>query len=158
MTGELKKQFGLRIAQANKTELIVILYDMILAYVEEGKEAHKNADRAGFREAVRKIRGCSQELIASLNFDYEPAGNLLSLYLYINRELVHADIHNDVTCLDVVSRIVKELREAYAVLAEKDDSLPVMENTQTVYVGLTYGRDNLNENLAGDEENRGFFA
>lgn len=32
----------------------------------------------------------------------------------------------------------------------------VMENVQTVYAGLTYGRNNLNENLADQGINRGF--
>ena len=36
MTKELKQQFTLKITQANKTQLIVILYEMLLIYLEEG--------------------------------------------------------------------------------------------------------------------------
>lgn len=158
MTRELKQQFSLRITQANKTELIVILYDMILTYVEEARAAHENADRMGFREAIRKIRGCNQELIASLNLEFELGVNLLSLYLYVNRELVHADVHDDLSCLDSVRKIVEGLREVYDIVAKQDDSSPVMENAQTIYAGLTYGRDNLTENLADQGLNRGFLA
>ena len=35
MTRELKQEFTLKISQANKTELAVILYEMLLAYLEE---------------------------------------------------------------------------------------------------------------------------
>ena len=37
MTKECKQQFTLRITQANKTELIVILYEMLLAYTQDAK-------------------------------------------------------------------------------------------------------------------------
>lgn len=158
MTKELKQQFTLRITQANKTELIVILYDMILAYVDEAKEAKDNADRAGFHDAIRKIRGCNQELIASLNFDYEPAMNLLSLYLYVNRELVHADVRNDFEPLEHVVLVISGLKEAYEILATQDKSGAVMQNTQTIYAGLTYGKNDLTENMADQGSNRGFLA
>jgi flagellar protein FliS len=34
---------------------------------------------------------------------------------------------------------------------------PVMDNSQSVYAGLTYGRGSLNENLVGNA-NRGFLV
>lgn len=158
MTKELKQQYTLRITQANKTELIVILYDMILSYLEEAKDAHENADRAGFRDAIRKIRGCNQELIASLHLEYEPAMNLLSLYLYVNRELVRADVHDNPENLENVRTVIEGLREAYVMVAAQDTSGAVMQNTQTVYAGLTYGKGDLTENMADQGTNRGFLA
>ena len=158
MTKELKQQFTLRITQANKSELIVILYDMLLAYVEDAKEAHAEENRAAFHDAIRKIRGCNQELIASLNLEHEPAMNLLSLYIYVNRELVHADVRNDIEPLNHVVMVISGLKEAYEIVASKDKSGAVMQNTQTVYAGLTYGRGELTENMADQGLNRGFLA
>ena len=91
MTRELKQEFTLRITQANKTQLITILYEMVLLYLDEAQEALRVEDKAEFKSAVRKIRGCMNELTASLNLDYELAQNLL--YLYVNRELVQASSH-----------------------------------------------------------------
>ena len=158
MTKELKQQFTLRITQANKTELIVILYDMILAYIEEAKEAREKENRVAFHDAIRKIRGCNQELIASLNLEYEPAMNLLSLYIYVNRELVHADVRNDIESLNHVVMVISGLKEAYEIIASQDKSGAVMQNTQTIYAGLTYGKCDLTENLADQGANRGFLA
>ena len=158
MTRELKQQYTLRITRANKTELIVILYDMILSYIEEAKEAFEKEERAAFRDAIRKIRGCNQELIASLNLEYEPAMNLLSLYLYVNRELVHVDVRKDIQALEHVKMVIYGLKEAYEVLAIQDQSGPVMQNTQAVYAGLTYGKDDLTENMTDQGTNRGFLA
>ena len=158
MTKELKQQFTLRITQANKSELIVILYDMILAYVDEAKEAFTEQNRAAFHDAIRKIRGCNQELIASLNLEYEPAMNLLSLYIYVNRELVHADVRNDIEPLNHVVKVISGLKEVYEIVASKDTSGAVMQNAQTVYAGLTYGKGELTENMADQGLNRGFLA
>ena len=56
MTDQRKKEFSLRITQANKTELIVILYEMYLDYLGEAEEEAQ--DRKSFREAIRKARNC----------------------------------------------------------------------------------------------------
>ncbi|MCX4351599.1 MAG: flagellar export chaperone FliS [Lachnospiraceae bacterium] len=158
MTKELKQQYTLKITQANKTQLVVILYEMFLIYVEEAKCAHEKEDRKGFREGIRKSRGCLKELMASLHFEYEPAMNLLQLYLYVNRELARADIHNDTKELDHVKAVMTKLHEAYQKVSEQDTSQPVMVNTQTVYAGLTYGKHTLTENLSDQGSSRGFRA
>ena len=54
MTDQRKKEFSLRITQANKTELIVILYEMYLDYLGEAENAVQ--DKRAFREAIRKAR------------------------------------------------------------------------------------------------------
>ena len=49
MTKELKQEYTRKITQANKTQLITILYEMLMLYVEEAKAAHEKEDRMGFR-------------------------------------------------------------------------------------------------------------
>lgn len=158
MTKELKQQFTLKITQANKSQLVVILYEMLLTYIEEAKESHENGDRNGFREGIRKSRGCLNELMASLHFEYEPAMNLLQLYLYANRELARADIRNSVEELEHVEKIMKKLHDAYEEISRQDVSDSVMSNAQTVYAGLTYGKNTLTESLADQGSERGFRA
>lgn len=156
MTKELKQEYTLKITQANKSELIVILYEMLLLYLEEAEQGHEKEDKAGFRDGIRKARGCLKELMASLHFEYEPAMNLLQLYLYANRELAKADIRNSVEELQHVKMVMNKLHDAYEKLSEQDVSGPVMANTQTVYAGLTYGKNSLTESLADQGSNRGF--
>ncbi|MBD5547672.1 MAG: flagellar protein FliS [Lachnospiraceae bacterium] len=156
MTRELKQQFTLRITQANKSQLVVILYEMLLAYIEEARDAREKGDRDGFRDGIRKARGCLNELMTSLHFEYEPAMNLLQLYLYANRELARADMRNSVEELEHVERIMKKLHETYEKISTQDSSGPVMSNTQTVYAGLTYGKNTLTESLADQGSERGF--
>lgn len=158
MTKECKQQFTLRITQANKTELIVILYEMVLSYLEDAQNHLEEGDIAEFRESLRRVRSCIGELIASLNLEYEPAPALLSLYLYCNRELTKADVRKEKEHLDNVKMVIEKLLTAYRELAKQDDSEPVMQNSQTVYAGLTYGKNSLAENMADQGANRGFRA
>lgn len=158
MTKECKQQFTLRITQANKTEMIVILYEMILTYLSDAEEGLKNAEIPAFREALRKTRGCFGELLASLNLEYELAARLLSLYLYCNRELIKADIRKEEEPLAHVRSVIEKLLAAYRELAGQDTSGPVMQNSQTVYTGLTYGKNKLSEDMTEESANRGFRA
>ncbi len=156
MTKELKQEYTLRITQANKTQLITILYEMALLYVDEAAEALSAQDRTGLKNAVRRIQGCMCELMDSLHMEYEVAHNLLQLYLYVNREVAKAALHNDVESLEHVRPVLGKLLAAYKQIEGLDTSGPVMGNTQTVYAGLTYGRNNLTENAADPSANRGF--
>jgi flagellar protein FliS len=38
-----------------------------------------------------------------------------------------------------------------------DVSAPIMENVQSIFAGLTYGKGNLVENLADQGSNRGYY-
>lgn len=156
MTKELKQEYTLKITQANKTQLITILYEMLLIYTGEAKASFDKGDRPGFREGIRKARGCVNELLASLDFEYELATNFLELYLYVNRELARAEVRNIIEPLQNTEKVIKGLHKAYEKLGEMDASGPVMENVQTVYAGLTYGKNNLNENLTDQGTDRGF--
>ncbi len=158
MTKEQKQEFTLRITQANKTKLITILYEMVLLYLTEARETLLSDNKAEYKNAIRKIRGCMDELITSLHMEYSIAQNLLQLYLYINRELVQANMHYRQENLDHVETIIKGLHTAWRQIESQDKSAPVMGNTQTVYAGLTYGRNTLTENMSNLNENRGFFV
>ena len=156
MTKELKQEYTLRITQANKTQLITILYDMTLLYLEEAKEALNEDQKEDFKMAIRKIQSCIGELVDSLNTEYDLAKQLFQLYRYIYRELIKASTHYSQENLEHVASVIEKLREAYAQIERQDTSGPVMGNTQTVYAGLTYGRSDLNESITGVESNRGF--
>lgn len=155
MTSEAKKEFTIRISQANKSGLIVILYEMYLAYLEDA--VNNPDDRAVFREGIRKARGCINELMNSLDFTYELSYLLLRLYIYVNKEMAAADVRGSSEQLLACRKIIEELLSAYREVSRLDTSAPVMENAQTVYAGLTYGKGKLTESLS-NEGNRGFLA
>lgn len=175
MKKEDRQRFTLRITQANSTELVVILYEMLLCYLEDAENALReeasggnsvkkeaSADKGAlpdsFREAVRKARGCLNELIESLNLKYEPAAELLQLYMFCIRRLALGEARRDAELLGEIKRVIKPLHEAYRKIASQNTSGPVMRNSQTVYAGLTYGRKTLTENMADQGANRGMLV
>lgn len=176
MKKEDKQQFTLRITQANSTDLVVILYEMMLCYLEDAKAALQSAETTalpegssfqgvhaipkadGFRDAIRKARGCLNELMSSLHLQYEPAPALMRLYLFCMRRLALAEGRRDEGMLGEVKRIIEPLCDAYRQIAGQNSAGPVMNNSQTVYAGLTYGRNTLTENMADQGANRGILV
>ncbi len=164
MKKEDKQQFTLRITQANPTELVVILYEMLLCYLEDAKKALQPGESGalrepdGFPEAVRNARSCLNELLRSLDLRYEPAPALQRLYMFCIRRLARGEQRRDAGFFDDVKRVIVPLSEAYRSIAGQNGAGPVMNNSQAVYAGLTYGRNTLTENLADQGLNRGILA
>lgn len=158
MTKECKQQFTLRITQANSTQMVVILYEMLLCYLDEAKNALEIQDKAAFTEAARKSRGCIDELMRSLRLEYEPAPVLLQLYLYCIRKLAAAELHKQAGAIEEIVQVIKPLHDAYMQIADLNQAGPVMNNSQSVYAGLTYGKNTLTENMADQGANRGMLV
>lgn len=155
MTNEMKQEYTLRISRANKTQLVVILYEMLLEYIEEARFAYGQKDTEGFALNVQRAVGCIRELNFSINYEAGTASNLFSLFVFCNKELSKAVLHNTAEELYHVERIAKKLLEATRQMAKTDTSEAVMGNTQSIYAGLTYGKEALIVHLNA-AENRGY--
>ncbi|MCQ2525632.1 MAG: flagellar protein FliS [Lachnospiraceae bacterium] len=155
MNNEKKQEFTRRVAQANSTEMVVILYDMTLEYIEDAKAAGSASE--DFHVAIGHIQGCLGELINSLNCEYEPAPAMKELYRYCIRRVGASEVKRDEAILDEVVKVIVPLRDAYDKIKGENTSGPVMGNSQEVYAGLTYGRNDVTENFV-EQSNRGFRA
>lgn len=158
MRKEDKQQFTLRITRANPTELVAILYEMLLCYLEDGYQALDSEEEVLFHEAIRKARGCLNELIGSLDVRYQPAPEIQQLLLFCVRRLALGEARKDRALLMEAEKVIRPLKDAYAQLAKQNTAPPVMNNAQTVYAGLTYGRSALTENMTNQGANRGMLA
>lgn len=158
MTNELKQAYTLRISQANKTELVVILYEMFSDYAKEAKESLQTGNKSSIKESLGRARGCVNELVESLHLEQEIAQNLLQLYLYVYRELLKCEMDKDAVHIENALKVMLPLKEAYKTISSEDTSGPVMSNAQTVVAGLTYGRNDINESMADQGASRGFYV
>ena len=95
-------------------------------------------------------------MLNSLHMEYEIASVLRGLYYFYKRELTTAAVQMKKELVPPVMQMIGELKESYEKIAKQDTSAPLMENTQTVYAGLTYGKDSLNINLSDQGTSRGF--
>lgn len=149
MTGEEIKDFTARVTQSNRSGLVVISYDMILSYINHAKEALAD-DSATAKEAfiwnLKQAKGVLEELMNALDFNYpEIAGQLMSLYLFAQKQLNSSIFKRQDVSLSAVERIIERLKAAFEEVEKQDTTGPVMTNVSKLYVGLTYGKDMKND-------------
>ena len=159
MKKEAIHSFTARISQASRSELVVILYEMALTEIDEARQAHSDGSPEDFNKGLKKAQRCVSELMAVLDYRYPIAYDLLSLYIYTNRELIRAIYQREVQPLDSAEQVLRKLLIGFEGVSSQDTSGPVMQNSQQLYAGLTYGKGKLNETyLNPGNGNRGFIA
>lgn len=157
MNQEQRKEYTARVAQANRSELVVIIYELFLLAMEEAEAMFKEGKLEEGCRCIKRAQGFLQELMGSLDKRYEVAEELLRLYRYVYEQLIFSNLRRKMVNGETVVEVMTKLKEAFVQVAKEDHSSAVMENAQQLYAGLTYGRSSLNEVLlTGDESNRGF--
>ena len=160
MRAESVKIYTRRITSANKSEIIVIMYDIIEENLTFAKEALDKGDRPAFRNEIKQAVSFVKELLVSLDMSYEVSKNLASLYIYISRCLNFALVSGKKEEIEAARKVLRKLGESFREVAKTDRSEPVMGNTQQIYAGITYGKGlSLDETLVNpNSEGRGFRA
>ena len=154
MKNELKKDFALRISQANITGMIIISYEMIDTYIEDAKDNFE--DRAVCKSNIDLAGRCIDEMIANLHFEYEIAKDLKQLYVYMKKRLRDAYYDSDINALLEVKKLIGQLHDSYLKIKDEDNSESIMQNTQVVTAGMTYGKNQILEEQTANIENRGY--
>ena len=160
MKAESVKIFTRRITSANKSEIIVIIYDIIEENLALAKKALAEGDGETYRNEIKQAISFVKELLVSLDMNYEASKNLASLYIYVSRCLNFALVSGKKEEIEAAEKVLRKLGDSFREVAKTDESKPVMENTQRVYAGITYGRGlDLDETLVAPAmESRGFRA
>lgn len=141
MKEPLKKEFQHRIANAGRKELLIIHFDMIIAEMDLIDLAFKAKDLEQFRSSIRLSQEMIKKLVESLDFSFEVSHLLMRLYQEINQNLVQVKISENLSALPQARKSIEELREAFLQI-EMEAEEPLIQNGETVYAGLTYGKDN----------------
>ena len=150
--------FTLKIASSNGLGLISILYDI---YEEYETDALDNFEAGQVDEAIAALKKCAtvvSHLQKDLNFEYKVSGNLYALYDYVQRNVSKSIYKADSEGLIEAKKVMDELGDAFEQIAKEDTSAPLMQNTQSVVAGMTYGKGSLNESILGNQSSRGFWA
>lgn len=159
MNKESLQIYTQRVTQASKSDLIVIMYDIILEDVETAKKAFEEGDFDTFDHDLKHAQKFVSELMGSLDYKYVMALDLVQLYIYVNKKIITAIMKRDPQALGTVEKVMTSLRTGFEGVAKQDTSGPVMQNAQKVYAGLTYGKGTLNESFYDVQEaSRGFKA
>lgn len=158
MEAQVKKEFQRRISQANKTELVIIVYEMIITYIDDALEAYNKLDRKHFVFSLNMARKCIWDLRGNLDFEYGLSKNLFSIYNFADREFAKDIFGCKNDNLDEIKMMIKKLHDAYEKISIQDKSKALMQNPEEIYAGITYGKGYLNETTDYRGGNRGFLV
>lgn len=103
---------------ASPLQLVIMLYDGALRFLEAGKHAMQQGDLERQNHNLQKAQRILMELTACLDMEQggEIARNLFALYSYCLNELVTANVEDRPEPIDVCCRILSDLRESWAEL------------------------------------------
>lgn len=158
MDNELKQEFVRRIAAGNRSELIVVLYDMADCYLNLAEEARQKQNWQEFKRQIELAENVVRRLIEDLNFEYEIAKELFRLYSYCQVELAKEKVVRKGEGIANAGMVLKNLYPGICGMAKADQSPPMMENAQKVVTGMTYNKTNLTDALEDPNASRGFLA
>lgn len=158
MTKEMKQIYTERITSANRSELIVVLYDIYSEYLSDAITALDSGDLETFRESVRKAEEVLVHLKSDLDFTYEISKELYAVYDYCHRKLSEALYKKDKNILNEANKLMNNLKGAFEDIAKADRSKPIMQNAEKVVYGMTYGRSDVNSTLLKTGSSRGFYV
>jgi len=158
MDKTLIKDFQNRIVNAGQGDLVLITYDMLFVSIEEAIRGIDENDDDLFGQSMERAHRLLRELSDNLNFIYDMSRDLMSIYIYINKEMIEASLHLDRDPLQRCLDVLKVLYHGFEKVNDEEDKKPLIQNSQKVYAGLTYGKGTLNETVYNQTTTRGFQA
>jgi len=107
------------ILTASPEELVLMLYNGIIRFIEEAKGAIEKKDYMAANNSIQRAQDIITELMLTLDMNYDISKNLYSLYDYMLRRLIDANVKKDVTILEEVKGFAIELRDTWSVALNK---------------------------------------
>jgi flagellar protein FliS len=98
---------------ASPGELTLMLYNGCLKFIHQAKKAIEEKNIEMKNTNIQKAQSIIQELMVTLNMDIEVSKNMMSLYDFMNRRLMEANIKNDASILDEVEGLVTDFRDTW---------------------------------------------
>ncbi len=154
MTKEQIQTYTRRVSQANVSALAVVVYDMTIDYLEEGIQSYKEDSMEAFETSMRQAQAALQQLMGMSKAETQTGLDVMQLYFFIDRQILMTIVKRKPENIEACIGYLKRLRESFQVLSEQDKDAPLMERSQQVYAGLTYGKGYLNETRDPLEESK----
>ncbi|WP_203363255.1 flagellar export chaperone FliS [Bacillus sp. REN10] len=111
------------VTTASPGELTLMLYNGCLKFIHQAKKAIAEKNIEAKNTNIQKAQAIIQELMVTLNMEVAMSQNLLSLYDYLNRRLMEANVKNDPAILEEVEGFVTEFRDTWKEVIQKNRQL-----------------------------------
>ncbi|MEN6521753.1 MAG: flagellar export chaperone FliS [Armatimonadota bacterium] len=105
-----------QINTATPGKLLIMTFDAAIRFARTAAVTMKEHKLYEQNENIKKIQNILLDLISTLNpqVDSQLAANLSSIYSYMFDRLTHANMRDDITALNEVIEMLKELRTTWA--------------------------------------------
>ena len=112
-----------KVNTASRNDLVLMLFDGLLVFLENVLDALTDGDAAGVEEYCTRSRRILVELLSSLHPESggEIANNLQTLYLFCLRQLIEVSLKKDHQQVKDVISIISQLRDGWIGMEESDD-------------------------------------
>ncbi|MFE4129348.1 flagellar export chaperone FliS [Peribacillus sp. YIM B13482] len=98
---------------ASPGELTLMLYNGCIKFIMLGKKAIEEGNIEAKNTNIIKAQNIVHELMVTLNMDVEVSKEMMSLYDFMNRRLIEANMKNDVAALEEVEGLVTDFRNTW---------------------------------------------
>ena len=101
---------------ASPLQLVVMLYDGALRFMEAGKHAMAHRDIPKQNDSLQRAQKIIMELMSCLDMKDggEIATNLMALYTYVLNELIDANVSDKPDGIERAIRVMSDLRDSWA--------------------------------------------
>lgn len=135
------------VAVASPCKLVLLLYDGALKAISQARFNMQDKKIAAKGEAISKAITIIDEGL-KLSLDVKAGGeiaeNLSALYDYMCHRLLLANLKNDLGALDEVSKLLSELRGAWAAIEKSPEVMgrcaPPTERSMSANASTSFGR------------------
>ncbi len=98
---------------ATPEELTLMLYNGLVKFIMQAQSAAIVRDIEKANEAIKRAQAILVEFRSTLNMNYEVSKHLESIYEYMHRQLLQANIKKDKDILEEVLGYAKDLRDTW---------------------------------------------
>ena len=117
----LNEYLKAKIMTATPQQLQTMLYDGAIRFCEQARQAMLDKDIPTTHERIVRAQRIVVELSATMNVQANPdlCGRLASLYTYVYRLLVDANIQRDPSKIDEALGLLQHIRETWLIALNK---------------------------------------
>lgn len=98
---------------ASPGELTLMLYNGCLKFIHQAKKSISEKNIQDKNNSILRAQDIIRELMVTINLDIEVGKQMMSMYDYMLRRLVEANIKNDLEILNEVEGLVTEFRDTW---------------------------------------------
>ena len=116
-----KRYLDNKIRNASPSEIITMLYDGALNFLVQMKQAILEENHNDRDVAFGRVQAILQELQHCINYEEggEIASSLASLYSFMLKHLFESKLNSDVSGVEAIQEMIRELRSAWQEAAEE---------------------------------------